>query len=111
MSYKWGFGVWGIWQRERYLYCERNNLIWLNISLINFPKVGKLTEITCKISRQPITSLICNSNYHKFNANPLKIYRREIASQSIPNCNFRTSASVDIFNQPKEEAKKEKEDD
>jgi hypothetical protein len=41
-----------------------------------------------------------SSNYHKFNANPLKIYRREIASQSIPTCNFRTSASVDVFNQP-----------
>ena len=41
-----------------------------------------------------------SSNYHKFNANPLKIYRREIASQPIPTCNFRTSASVDVFNQP-----------
>ena len=36
----------------------------------------------------------------KFRANPLKIYRREIASNESSNCNVRTSTKIDIFNQP-----------
>lgn len=36
----------------------------------------------------------------KFRANPLKLYRREIASAEIGPCNARTSASIDLFNQP-----------
>lgn len=36
----------------------------------------------------------------KFRANPLKIYRREIATNSVNICNVRTSTKIDIFNQP-----------
>ena len=41
-----------------------------------------------------------NSKYLKFRANPLKIYRREIVSTDISNCNVRTSTKIDIFNRP-----------
>jgi hypothetical protein len=40
------------------------------------------------------------TNRSKFRANPLTIYRREIATQQDTKCNVRTSTSVDVFNQP-----------
>lgn len=36
----------------------------------------------------------------KFRANPLKLYRREIATQNVEDCNPRTSASIDLYNLP-----------
>jgi len=36
----------------------------------------------------------------KFKANPLKIYRREIASTTVGTCNPRTSTSIDLINSP-----------
>tara|TARA_B110000967_G_scaffold4816_1_gene4765 strand:+ start:1259 stop:2638 length:1380 start_codon:yes stop_codon:yes gene_type:complete len=36
----------------------------------------------------------------KFKANPLKIYRREIASTTVGTCNPRTSTSIDLMNAP-----------
>lgn len=41
-----------------------------------------------------------NSKGLKFRANPLKIYRREIVSTDISNCNVRTSTKIDVFNRP-----------
>ena len=41
-----------------------------------------------------------DTNRSKFRANPLKIYRREVATHQSANCNVRTSVSVDVFNQP-----------
>ena len=35
-----------------------------------------------------------------FKALPLKIYRKEIASQDTNHCNPRTSLKIDCFNQP-----------
>ena len=35
-----------------------------------------------------------------FKANPLKIYRREIASTSVDVCNPRTSVKIDSYNRP-----------
>ena len=46
------------------------------------------------------TSYVPQTDRAKFRANPLKIYRREIVSQPDTNCNVRTSARVDVFNQP-----------
>tara|TARA_Y200000002_G_scaffold248024_1_gene205380 strand:- start:8853 stop:9731 length:879 start_codon:yes stop_codon:yes gene_type:complete len=43
---------------------------------------------------------IDDSSNIKFRANPLKIYRREVATADTTTCNPRTSTSIDIFNQP-----------
>jgi hypothetical protein len=37
---------------------------------------------------------------HLFAANPLKIYRREIASTTLANCSSNSSLRIDIFNRP-----------
>lgn len=39
-------------------------------------------------------------NPHLFAANPLKIYRREIASTTLANCSSNSSLRIDIFNRP-----------
>ena len=41
-----------------------------------------------------------NTKVNYFRANPLKIYRREIVSNTDDTCNPRTSVKVDIFNRP-----------
>lgn len=41
-----------------------------------------------------------NTNVNYFRANPLKIYRREIVSNTGDSCNPRTSVKIDIFNRP-----------
>ena len=46
------------------------------------------------------TAYVPQTDRAKFRANPLKIYRREIVTQQDANCNVRTSARVDVFNQP-----------
>lgn len=41
-----------------------------------------------------------NTKVNYFRANPLKIYRREIVSNTDNTCNPRTSVKIDIFNRP-----------
>jgi|LakMenEpi03Aug12_release.lakeMendotaPanAssembly.Ray.scaffolds.fasta_scaffold168617_2 hypothetical protein len=40
------------------------------------------------------------ANKNFFTANPLKIYRKEIASSSLTNCSQRTSTKIDDFDRP-----------
>ena len=72
-----------------------------NIDMGNIPhfhwKGQTFNQITSKIKRNQNTG-ISTSNF--FRAQPLNIYRREIATNDSSNCNTRTSASIDLFNMP-----------
>ena len=57
-------------------------------------------QIHSVIKKNDLANYALSGDRSKFRANPLKIYRREIVTQDISNCNPRTSLKVDIFNQP-----------
>jgi len=57
-------------------------------------------QIHSVIKKNDLANYALSGDRSKFKANPLKIYRREIVTQDLSNCNPRTSLKVDIFNQP-----------
>ncbi len=57
-------------------------------------------QIHSTIRKNDLKNYTISGDKHKFKANPLKIYRREIATTDVPNCNARTSTKIEIINQP-----------
>lgn len=57
------------------------------------------SQITSAIRKNTLTTSTSTNNRNLFLPNPLKIYRREIASASA-SCNPRVSAKIDVINQP-----------
>lgn len=72
-----------------------------NIDMGNIPhfnwKGQTFNQITSKIKRNQNTG---TSTDNFFRAQPLSIYRRELATNDSSNCNMRISASIDLFNMP-----------
>jgi len=64
------------------------------------------TQVHSFIKRND-TSTINRSNKSLFLANPLRHYRREIASVKVGSCNPRTSHSIDVMNRPSSSIMKE----
>ena len=52
-------------------------------------------QIHSVIKKNDLANYALSGDRSKFRANPLKIYRREIVTQDISNCNPRTSLKVD----------------
>jgi len=59
-----------------------------------------IEQIQSVIRKNNVTTNESTDNSAKFRANPLKIYRREIATADMSNCNVRTSTKIDVFNRP-----------
>lgn len=57
-------------------------------------------QIHSTIKKNDLKDYSVSGDRLKFKANPLKIYRREIANTNANNCNVRTSTRIDIVNQP-----------
>jgi hypothetical protein len=79
-----------------------NSIFWKDKGFFSW-KGKTFTQITSSIQKNkgqtPITTT--NKNISAlFHPNPLKIYRREIASQTIATCNPRTSIKIDEINRP-----------
>lgn len=61
---------------------------------------GQTFEQIHSIIRKNNTNGEISGDNAKFRANPLKLYRREIATRDISNCNIRTSTRIDLFDMP-----------
>ena len=59
-----------------------------------------IEQIQSVIRKNNVTTNESTDNSAKFRANPLKIYRREIATADMSNCNVRTYTKIDVFNRP-----------
>lgn len=57
-------------------------------------------QIQSMIKKNDLSGYTVNTKVNYFRANPLKIYRREIVSNTDNTCNPRTSVKIDIFNRP-----------
>ena len=57
-------------------------------------------QIHSTIKKNDLKDYSVSGDRLKFKANPLKIYRREIANTNADICNVRTSTRLDIVNQP-----------
>jgi hypothetical protein len=73
----------------------------LNMNAIRyFPWKGRtFAQVTSIITKNKETTYSSSAKRYLFNARPLKIYRREIATVTAPRCS-RVSVSIDELNQP-----------
>ena len=73
----------------------------LNMNAIRyFPWKGRtFAQVTSIITKNKETTYPSSATRYLFNARPLKIYRREIATVTAPRCS-RISVSIDELNRP-----------
>ena len=79
-----------------------NSLFWKEKGFYSW-KGKTFTQVTSSIQKNKGLTSISTTNKNisaLFHANPLKLYRREIASQDIKICNPRTSVKIDELNRP-----------
>ena len=77
-----------------------NSIYWKNKGFISW-KGKTFVQLTTSIQKNKgIKSISDNNISSLFKANPLKLYRREIVSNTINSCNQRTSVRIDELNRP-----------